>query len=155
MPMRKYPGLDDPIRPIILEPGPTAELAERYEFVDVSAMGDLPLFRVVHAPPDPRQTAEQYRTERKDKERYYYSLSVMRCLAHQAADALGFPARCKRRVCRRERACMGERHEFDWSFPGPWMPPCASTVRLVDVIRAHIRETTKDWNDDEPEGPAA
>ena len=138
------PDIDAPIEPVIMRPGPAAELAERYEFVDTSRLRNVPLFRVVHSPRHPSQTVEQDRAAREDTERYYFNLSVLRCLAHRAADTLGFPADCRRRACRREHACMGERHEFDWSFPGPWMPPCASTIRLVDRVRERVRAYCRD-----------
>jgi hypothetical protein len=58
----------------------------------------------------------------------------------EALGELGLPEHCARPACRRARACVSDRYEFDWSFPGPWMPPCAGTYRLVDLVRGRIHE---------------
>jgi len=138
MPIYHDPQPDDPIVPVLMLPLPDDELATHYETVDVSVAPGVELFRVVHHAPRRDQTPEQVSWSRKSAEQFYFHLSVARHLAHLAATSLGFPAGCRRGACRRARACRGRRHEFDWAFPGPWMPPCATTYRLVDRIRARI-----------------
>lgn len=133
------PGPDDPIEPVILKPD--REVTSRYEHVDLSRARGAALLRVVHGPRAPWQNDAQALVSRIDKEGYYLNLSIMRHNAHIAASELGFPARCTRPACRRARACVADRHKFDWSFPGPWMPPCASTKRMVEEVRGRMRQT--------------
>jgi len=144
MPLIEYPGLDEPVPPILQLPHPQCEVTERYDLIDIGWAQGVALFRVVHRPPASWQTPEQVRASREETEGYYFSLSVHRHVARAAADELGFPARCKRPACRRARACKGNRHEFDWSFPGPWMVPCAATIRQIDEVRALVREAMAD-----------
>ncbi|TKT74864.1 hypothetical protein [Aquamicrobium sp. LC103] len=133
------PHPDEPVERLIMEPGPEDEVTDRYDQVDTAGFAGIPLFRVVHAPRHPMQTDAQDLVSRRDLEQYYLDLSALRHLAHRAANELGFPARCARPACRRAHACVSDRDENDWSFPGPWMPPCAGTYRLVDRIRGHMR----------------
>lgn len=139
MPEAVYPGLDDPIPPQIRWPDPEQEVTERYEQADTGPLDGVPLFRVVHSLRHPLQTEEQHLMSRMTTEEYYLSLSASRHIAHIVADELGFPARCSRPACRRARACVCDRHEFDWAFPGPWMPPCAATRRLIEQVRVRVR----------------
>lgn len=133
------PHPDDPLEPLWLPPDGRQEVTDRYEHVE-TAGARMPLFRVVHAPRHPAQTDEQALASRRETEEFYFNLSVLRALAHRAADELGFPARCGRAACRRGRRCVADRDEDDWSFPGPWMPPCAATYGHVDRVRDRIRE---------------
>lgn len=143
MPYVENPKPDDPIRRCIVLPHPRAELTDRYEQVETAHLTDVAFFRVVHPPRGASQTEKQWQASRLSNEKYYFTLSVLRHLAHMAADELDFPATCAQRRCRRARACLSDREEFDWSFPGPWMPPCATTYRLVDLVRASVREELK------------
>jgi hypothetical protein len=138
MPFVEYPGPDEPFPPILLKPGPHIEVTARYDHVDVDQVPGVALFRVVHPAPIPKSTPAQLRAQREEAEHYYYSLSVHRHLAHIVCNELGYPAACTRRACRRARACIDDRHEFDWSFPGPWMPPCAGTIRRIDRVRERV-----------------
>ena len=136
---------DAPIEPELWLPKPHDEVTPDYLIVDTTPFADIALFRVVHHPPSPGQTAAQVEASRRGTERHYLKLSISRHLARIAAGALGFPARCTLPLCRRARRCAGSRHEFDWSFPGPWMPPCGATSRQVEQIRAHTRAIQADW----------
>jgi hypothetical protein len=134
------PHPDDPVRPMICRPLACQKVTDRYELVDVTRIAaEISMFRVVHDARWPGQTDAQAKAHRLDKERWFRNLSVMRFLAHRAAEALGYPERCRRPDCRRARGCVTDRSEHDWGFPGPWMPPCASTYGLVDRVRMHIR----------------
>lgn len=139
MPRYHNPQPDDLLVPVLMLPQPDAELATRYDTIDVGVFPEVELFRVVHHAPRPEQTPEQVAWSRRSAEHFYFQLSIARHCAHLAATDLGFPKDCRRGACRRARACRGRRHEFDWAFPGPWMPPCATTCRLAAHIRDWIR----------------
>lgn len=134
------PGPDDEIEPVLIPPPKGGMVTDRYEQVDTGPPGAFPLFRVVHGPRSPTQTDEQHKVSRRWTEEYFLRLSVARALAHDAATGLGFHETCRRPACRRRHACAADKRENDWSFPGPWMPPCGRTARLVDAIRKRMCE---------------
>ncbi len=133
------PQPDDPIVPHIRRPRPHQTVTRRYELLDVSGLDKIPLFPVIHNPRKDRQTDAQWLAQRRDAEAWFRMLSVARFIARWAATGLGYPAGCDRRACRRARFCVTHRDEDDWAFPGPWMPPCASTYGRVDEVRLYMR----------------
>lgn len=138
------PHPDEKLESCIFPPSPSQDVHTHYTEVDVSHCQHIPLFRPVCSRPKPHETAEVARAIRRDGEYYYFTMSLLRELAHRAAVLLGFPANCAQPACRRARWCVSDRHEFDWGFPGPWMPPCATTYRMVDQIRSLIRMAVED-----------
>lgn len=123
--------------PLFMPPPHGAEVTADYALVAMPP-AHLPRFRVVHPPAD-GLTAAQRHAERLATEDYYRALGVALVLAQDAATAMGFHRTCARKACRRKKRCAGRRHEFDWSFPGPFMPPCAARLGEIEAVRSGMR----------------
>jgi len=130
---------DNPVEPHVVVPASECVTFTEYVDFDISRLRErIRFFPVIVGPRAPGQTDAQWKAQRGYAEEYAWQLSILRFLAHLATNELGYPAQCSRPACRRAGACVGDRNEHDWSFPGPWMPPCASTYRKVEEVRARV-----------------
>ena len=58
---------------------------------------------------------------------------------HEACNEYQTYRSCRSTQCRRARSCVTDRNPYDWGFPGPWMPPCARSRTMIELIRKPVR----------------
>jgi hypothetical protein len=112
------------------------EITDRYDFHP--PVPGFPRFRVVHHAKSPLQNDRQYAITRSDTEGYHRLLGFYLGFAQYVCSAIGKWQGCSRAGCRRKS-------ENDWSFPGPWMPPCVE-FHEIDFVRPIVRSWIDWWN---------